>query len=124
MSLRLYPKVKVKRQSFIGAKKFVLPSQSMTLREIILRFTRRESLPVEKQGVYHEGLGDLEKAQNEDITVRMERVSQLRSAIKKAEQKAADDEAAKKALESAPPAPAPSGAVTGSAGSAQAPAPS
>lgn len=126
MSLRLYPTVVVKKQSFVGAKIFAVPQQSMTLREIILRFTRKESLPIEKQGVYHEQFGDLEKAQHEDITVRMERAEELKSRIAKGKKAFEEREKAAKAkaVESPPPAPTPPGVVTGSAGSGQAPAPS
>lgn len=127
--LRLYPEVKVKRQSFVGHKVHTIPSQCMTLRDIIIRFTRKESLPVEKQGVYIDNMGDLEKAQHEDLTVKHERAELLRQKIAKGEAaaKLREEEAAerKKALESAASlAQPPQGAVTGSQGAVQAPAPS
>lgn len=124
-NLRLYPEVKVKRQSFVGHKVHTLPQQAMSLREIILRFTRKESLPVEKQGVYIDNMGDLEKAQHLDITEKYERAEAMREKADKYRKVLKDrEEAAKKALESPPPAPTPPGVVTGSAGSGQAPAPS
>jgi len=82
--MRLYPKVKVIGQSFAGVKETAIPSQSMSLKEIIRRFVRRESLPIEKDGIYEERMGDLEKLANADITEKMERVEQLKSTIKKA----------------------------------------
>lgn len=121
--IRLYPPVKVAGQDFSKAKIVVVPQQSMTLKEIIKRFIRKESLPIEKEGIYEERMGDLEKLAKSDITYRMEKAESLDKVIKK-RQKAEADAAAKKALESPLPAPAPSGAVTGSAGSGQAPAPS
>jgi len=60
-TLRLYPPVKVTGQSFKNVKRIVLPSQSMTLREIIKRFIRKESLPIEKDGIYEDRYEDLEK---------------------------------------------------------------
>jgi len=77
--LILYPAVKVKGLSFKGQKRLVIPNQSMTLQEIIKRFTRRESLPIEHQGQYETRFGDLEKLKHEDITVRMERAEELRT---------------------------------------------
>jgi len=82
--MRLYRQVKVKGQSFDGVKETAIPSQSMSLKEIIRRFVRRESLPIEKNGIYEERMGDLEKLANADITEQMERVEQLKTTIKKA----------------------------------------
>lgn len=102
-NIRLYPPVVVKKQSFVGAKVHTLPSQSMSLREIILRFTRRESLPVEKQGVYYDQFGDLEKAQNLDITERMEKAEALKQKIAKGEKAMKERQAAQAAAQAAKP---------------------
>lgn len=93
----LYHSRSEKGQSFKNAPKVVVPSQSMSLKEIIQRFVRRESLPVEKAGVYEDRMGDLEKLANEDITVRMERASELadlQAKAKKRMQAKADKEKA------------------------------
>jgi len=56
----------------------------MSLKDILNRFIRRESLPVAKDGVFNDKLGDLEKLANEDVTVQMDRVNDLRTKIKAA----------------------------------------
>lgn len=86
-NLHLYPPVKVRGKSFKGVKVVSVPNQSMTLAEIIKRFKRRESLPVEKQGFYEDRMGDLEKMSREDITVQMERAADLKQKIKAAEKR-------------------------------------
>jgi len=115
--MRLYPSVVVEAQSFIGVKIVTVPMQSMSLREIIKRFVRRESLPLAQDGIYAEGLGDLEKFSREDIVVRHER----------AEQAAANATRIKSILDKGLPvespsvSPPPPGAVTGGAIVGQAP---
>lgn len=103
--IRLYPKVDVRGQDFRDVKVLTVPDQSMSLREIIKRFMRRESLPVEKQGIYATGLGDLEKIRNADITVQLDRAAQIQAAIAKGQ--ANDAERRKKAKESASGGPPP-----------------
>lgn len=113
----LHP-VKVIGQDFTKVKKVVVPMQSMTLREIIKRFIRKESLPIEKQGMYAENMGDLEKIAKEDIYYKMERVENLKSGIAKGKKKHEED------LESkASEARAPQGPVTGASVPPQAPSP-
>lgn len=97
--MRLYPKVTDVGQSFVGCKVHTVPNQNMTLREIIKRFIRKESLPVEQNGVYHENLGDLEKLSKADIYDQFERAADIRAKIDKADKRmkfkeAADNEAA------------------------------
>jgi len=104
--MHLYPTFKRTPQSFAGVKKVTVPMQSMTLREIIQRFIRKESLPIEKEGMYEDRMGDLEKLSREDITVQHDRAADLKDKIKKAEdrmKKKAEEEEAKKA----PPLPSP-----------------
>lgn len=80
--LVLYPSnIVYEKKSFKGVKKVTVPSQSMSLREILTRFTRKESLPVEKDGVYETRFGDLEKLKNEDITVQHEKISEIKNAV-------------------------------------------
>lgn len=80
-----YPKVDVKRQSFANVKRATVPNQSMSLREIIKRFVRREALPVSKEGLYEERFGDIEKMSRLDITEQMEVVNDLKTRIAKFE---------------------------------------
>lgn len=116
MSVRLYPNVIVKGQSFKGVKRVVVPKQSMGLREIIQRFVRRESLPSLREGVYEDRLGDidLEKVSKADITEQLDVADQIKSALSKREKrlkdravkdKAAADELAAKQSSGAPPPP-------------------
>ncbi|MEM2002859.1 MAG: hypothetical protein QXT77_09465 [Candidatus Methanomethylicaceae archaeon] len=83
----LYPSRKVVGQDYTNVKKIVVPNQSMTLKEILRRFVRRESLPVEKQGMYAEGFGDLEKMMHEDFTVQEERINELKKKVADAKEK-------------------------------------
>lgn len=75
----LYPPVTVKAQSFAHVKKLVIPNQSMSLKEILHRFIKREALPVARQGVYEERFGDLEKMSKMDIFDQMEKVEELKA---------------------------------------------
>lgn len=114
--LRLYPTVKVTGQDFSKVKKVTVPAQALTLKEILKRFVRRESVAVERDGMYADHLGDLEKMQHEDITVRMERAQELKQNIEKAkarmkkkeeDEKAAKEKFEKDAKDRAPGSPAP-----------------
>jgi len=116
--IRLYPSVTVVGQDFSKAKIYTKPMQALTLRQIIERFTRGEKLPIEKQGIYAENFGDLEKMVRADLYDRDEYSRRMWDALSKADKTIKDRQ---KPVESPPPAPAPSGAVTGSAGSGQAP---
>lgn len=69
-------------KSFKHCKCVVVPNQSMTLRDILIRFTRREALPVEKEGSYTEGYGDLEKLARKDITEQLEVAEDLGRKVK------------------------------------------
>lgn len=81
--LVLYPDVKVYSKSYKGVKKVTVPSQSMSLHEILRRFTRKEALPIEKDGVYETRFGDLEKLGREDMTVQHEKVEEIKIAVDK-----------------------------------------
>lgn len=81
VGIRLYPPRVVKGQDFSDAKVFVVPRQSYTLKEILNRFVRRESLPVMKEGVYESRFGDLEKMMRLDILEKFEAVDLLKSKI-------------------------------------------
>lgn len=114
--MTLYPTRPIEGESFKGVKQQTVPNQSMTLKDIIKRFIRKESLPVMKDGLYVDDLGDLEKLARQDITVRMERAEQLRDYIEKAD---ARMEALKKAQAAKPvpggEAPEPTGSGKGAA---------
>lgn len=72
-----YPKRLAKGQDFSKEIVQTVPNQSMTMQEIILRFTRGEKLPVEHKGAYSTKFGDLEKLKNEDITEKEARIQSL-----------------------------------------------
>lgn len=82
--IRLYPKVPVKGQDFTGAKVVTIPSQSLTLKQILQRFVRGEKLPIEKDGFYSEKHGDVEKLVRMDILDQYERSKSMWSALNKA----------------------------------------
>lgn len=97
----------VARQSFIGQKVEVVPNQSMSLKEILRRFVKREALPVAREGMYEDRFGDLEKLKNADITEQMERIEQIKADIAAFELKYQERKARVKAdLEAAMRAPA------------------
>lgn len=122
-NMHLYPVVKVDRQDFSKEKSITVPNQNLSLRDIILRFLRKETLPVDHEGTYQENLGDLEKLQHEDITVRKEKAAHIRSRLRAVEKHHAD--LSKKAVDAPPPGGPPLGDVTGApAGGGQAPPPS
>jgi len=95
MELTLYRPVKVTGQSYKDAKKHVVPNQAMSLQEIIQRFTRRESLPVEREGIFRTDMGDLEKQQTEDFTYHHERAQEIREKIKSAKKRMEDQHKAR-----------------------------
>jgi len=77
----------IRRQNFSKEKNLTVPNQSMSLKDILNRFIRRESLPVQKNGIYNDQLGDLEKMANEDVTIQMDRVNDLRTKIREANER-------------------------------------
>lgn len=78
-NLVLYPKIPVKGQSFAGVKRVVVPMQSLSLKEIIRRFVKQESLPISKEGVYDDRFDyDLEKLAHEDLTVQHEVIEEMK----------------------------------------------
>jgi len=107
-NVRLYRPVPRVRRMCEGAKRRTLPNQCMSLAEMFRRFVRRESLPVEKQGVYIEGEHDLEKLAKMDRVDQDEILDQLKAdterkkkAAKEADQKITAEKEAKKAAEQA-----------------------
>lgn len=104
--LRLYPPVKVVGQSFSSEKLVVVPNQSMSLKEILIRFSRKEALPVSHEVFYAENMGDLEKIAREDVTVRHERAVIIKANLAKAKARKEERERGAKGGEaSVPPTP-------------------
>ncbi|AXH74429.1 MAG: hypothetical protein [Microviridae sp.] len=89
-NVKLYPNVPRVKQDVKSWKKTVVPNQSMTLREILKRFVRKESLPVSTEGSYHEGDYDLEKLAKSDITEQYEVIEELKKKVKR-KKKEVDD---------------------------------
>lgn len=71
--------------SFVGVKRQTVPNQSLSLREIIKRFIRREPLPLSNDGVYEDRYTDLEKLSKADITVQHEYLRSVKSKIREFE---------------------------------------
>jgi len=92
LKIYLYPKRVRPMKSFKDSKIHTVPSQAMTLKEILTRFVRREKLPVMREGIYETRMGDLEKLSREDITVQMERAEELKTNISKAQKRMKDAE--------------------------------
>lgn len=66
-----------------GSKKLVVPNQTMSLEEILKRFTRGESLEIGKDGTFDdEGDDDLEKVANMDLVDKAEFVDKLKQTQK------------------------------------------
>jgi len=73
--------------------KQVQPNQSMSLEEILERFTRGEPVAVGRDIQYHESDDDLEKVKNMDLVDReeyMDKLKQTRKDFDKQEKKKAD----------------------------------
>lgn len=86
----LYPKFLAKGQDFSNVARVTVPKQSLSLREILRRYVRREPLPSTTDGVYEERFGDLEKMSKGDIIDQMENVEVLKGKISRAKQKELD----------------------------------
>lgn len=106
-----YREQKVTALDFKGVKEVVVPKQCMSLKEILIRFTKKQSLPVEHEG-YHANVGvDLEKASRADFVDRDETREQLDKFTKKAirrREKLDADEAAERDRAKGSQAPPPS----------------
>lgn len=75
----------------------VVPDQSMTLKEILLRFTRNETLPIGRDPMYSDGLEDIEKLRDMDLVDREAYVTELKA--KQAKYKAQEEAKRKAAVE-------------------------
>lgn len=119
--MRLYKPVLVVGQSFVGEKVMTVPDQAMSIREILTRYVRRQPLPQTADGIYVEGLGDLEKMANEDMVDKRERIDSWKDKLSKASEhiKARSQGGG----EPLPPGKPPAGDVTGGPVLGQAPPP-
>lgn len=87
-------------QSFEGVKRVTVPGQSMSLREIVRRYVRREAMPVGvTEGVYETRFGDLEKISKMDLVEQHEHIQSLKDAIKAFEVRSEKEENERKASE-------------------------
>jgi len=111
-NVRLYAPVKVTGKSFVGVKRCTVPNQSMSLREILERFVKRESLPLVHEGQYEERFGDLEKVANMDIVDQKEYAADLRKRIGEGEKAIVHRAKVKKDMDDAAKAPPPSSSPT------------
>lgn len=71
-----------------GRKKLVIPNQSLSLQEILERFTRKEALPIGRDANYHESDDDLEKVAHFDLVDKAEfsaKLSETQKTYKKQE---------------------------------------
>lgn len=83
----------------IKDKKIVVPNQSMSLHEILERFTRNEELPIGRDVQYHESEDDLEKIAHMDLVDREEYADKFRETQKAyKKQEAAKQKAAKEKI--------------------------
>jgi len=81
--IKLYPYTHPKTgQSFKGDKVWTVPSQSLSLAEIIKRFIRRQPLPTTNDGIYETRFGDIEKMALKDPVEQLEYAADLESKIK------------------------------------------
>lgn len=71
--------------SFEGVLDCTVPDQSMTLQEILDRFTRGEVLPIGKTVQYHESEDDLEKVSHLDLVDRAEFIESQKETRRKFE---------------------------------------
>lgn len=77
-------------QDCSGWSQHTVPNQSLSLREIIKRFVRREPLPMSKEGTYFEGDYDLEKLGSSDITEKHEVLEDLKKDTERKKRKVED----------------------------------
>ncbi|QXP07928.1 MAG: hypothetical protein [Arizlama microvirus] len=63
-------------------EKLTVPNQSMSLHEILERFTRNETLPIGRECQYHESDDDIEKMSKMDLVDRHEYAEMLKQTQK------------------------------------------
>lgn len=98
--IRLYPPTRKQEVCLLNDEVVVVPNQSMSLAQILQKFTKGERIDVSTKDTYYDDSGnaDLEKQYNDDLTEIQERYIQARNVyddLQKAEQdkiKAAEKE--------------------------------
>lgn len=91
----VHPNVPRARRDFkTGIERTTVPDQSYSLKEMFVRFVRREALPVGREGFYADGEHDLEKLRTLDPVELAEMLPIVRADV---EAKKAAVEAAQKA---------------------------
>lgn len=90
--IRLYPEVARQPRQLKG-KRFTVPDQAMSLKEMFRRFIRREPLPAEKQAAYIESDYDLEKVANLDIVEKNEVLSEMKQDVNRKKKRLEDAQA-------------------------------
>lgn len=90
---------------FSKEKVQVVPDQSLSLQEILTRFTRGESLEIGREGNFHDSPDDLEKIAHLDLVEREEYIESMKEIQKRykeqeeARKKKAIDEEVKRLAE-------------------------
>lgn len=91
-----HPNFILKGEDYSNSEVLVVPNQSMSLHEILLRFTRKERLPVSHEHIYGDEIAekgvpigdlDLEKESRQDIFDMHQRAESIRDRIKLAREK-------------------------------------
>lgn len=91
-----HPNFILKGEDYSKSEILVVPNQSMSLHEILLRFTRKERLPVSHEHIYGDDIAekgvpigdlDLEKESRQDIFDMHQRAESIRDRIKLAREK-------------------------------------
>lgn len=91
-----HPKFILRGEDYSNSEVLVVPNQSMSLHEILLRFTRKERLPVSHEHIYGDEIAekgvpigdlDLEKEARQDIFDMHQRAESIRDRIKVAREK-------------------------------------
>lgn len=91
-----------KGESFEGQPVLVVPNQSLSLQDIIERFTRGEAVPVGNDVNFHDSDDDIEKIRHMDLVDReefMNSLERIQERYKEFEQRKAKEQAEKIAAE-------------------------
>lgn len=87
------PETRYAGLSFKDCKVLTVPNDALTIRQIIARFVRNQSLPVQKEGVYMDVGEDIEKIRKADFTEREEFLARHGEKVKSMKKKLDEKEA-------------------------------
>lgn len=90
------PRTRYAGVSFKGVQSLTLPNDALTIRQIIKRFIRNQSLPIEKEGAYLDIGEDVEKIRTADFTEREEFLDRHKTKLNRIKKDLEDKEAASK----------------------------